>query len=128
MSSINKVILIGRLGKKPELRNLESGKSVANFSLATSEKYKGEEQTTWHNIVMWENVAEIAERYLDKGSLVYLEGKIQNRSYDDNDGNKRYVSEVVCFNMTMLGGKSQQQDSSQQIPDNLGNDDNELRF
>lgn len=107
--SVNKVILIGNLGKDPEVRYLESGVAVARFPLATSESYKdrntGEvkEQTDWHNVVLWRGLAEIAEKYLTKGNKIYVEGKLKNRSWQDNDGNTRYTTEVVVENMTMLG-------------------------
>jgi len=98
--SVNKAILIGRLGKDPELRYPQGGDSVCNFSIATSEKWKdksGEkkEKTVWHNIVIWGKLAEIANQYMKKGSRVYLEGAIENRSYEDKQGVKKYVSEVV---------------------------------
>ncbi|MEN8927892.1 MAG: single-stranded DNA-binding protein [Flavobacteriales bacterium] len=113
MAGINKVILIGNLGKDPEVKHFESGSMVVNFSIATSESYKdkksGEKitQTEWHNISIWrEGLAKIAETYLKKGSSVYIEGKLRTRSWDDKDGNKRYTTEVVADNMTMLGGRS----------------------
>tara|TARA_R110001599_G_scaffold116309_2_gene283872 strand:+ start:1170 stop:1607 length:438 start_codon:yes stop_codon:yes gene_type:complete len=111
MAGVNKVILVGNLGKDPEVRHLENGRAVANFSLATSETYKnkqGERVTTteWHNIVLWSPVAEIAEKYLKKGNQVYIEGKLTTRSWDDQDGNKKYTTEVVGNNLTMLGTKS----------------------
>lgn len=98
---------MGRLGKDPEVRNLESGVAVANFSLATSETYKdrttGEkrETTEWHNIVLWRGLAEIAQRYLHKGDMIYVEGKLRTRSWE-KDGITRYTTEVVADNMTML--------------------------
>lgn len=106
--SVNKVILVGNLGKDPELRYTPSGAAVASFSLATSERYKdrnGEwvDKTEWHNIVAWRNLAEICGKYLHKGKQVYIEGKIQTRSYDDRDGNKRYITEIVADQMQMLG-------------------------
>ena len=108
MSGVNKVILLGNLGKDPEVRRLDDGRGVANFSLATSETYKnkaGEKvtNTEWHNIVLWSPLAEIAESYLKKGSQLYLEGKISNRSYEDKDGVKKYISEVVGRDITLLG-------------------------
>lgn len=108
MSGVNKVILVGHLGRDPEVRHLESVKAVANFSLATSETYKnreGEKVTTteWHNVVLWSPLAEIAENYLKKGSQVYIEGKLTTRSYDDKEGVKKYVTEVVGRDLTMLG-------------------------
>jgi len=111
MAGVNKVILVGNLGKDPEVRHLENGRAVANFSLATSESYKnkqGERVTTteWHNIVLWSPIAEIAEKFLKKGNQVYIEGKLTTRSWDDQEGNKRYTTEVVGNNLTMLGSKS----------------------
>lgn len=115
MAGINKVILVGNLGKDPEIRSLENGVSVAKFPLATSESYKnrnGErvETTEWHNIVMWRGLAEIAEKYLKKGSRVYIEGKIRTRSYDDKDGIKKYITEIEADNMLMLDGRPDRQD------------------
>ena len=110
MSGVNKVILVGRLGKDPEVRHLENGATVANFSMATSETYKdrqtGErrEQTEWHNVVLWRGLAEVAERYVKKGDMIYVEGKLRTRSWE-KDGVTRYTTEVVGDNMTMLGGK-----------------------
>ncbi len=108
--SVNKVILVGNLGKDPELRYTPSGAAVATFSIATSERYKDrdgqqQEKTEWHNIVVWRNLAEICGKYLHKGKQVYIEGKIQTRSYDDRDGNKRYITEIVADQMQMLGGR-----------------------
>jgi single-strand DNA-binding protein len=106
--SVNKVILVGNLGKDPELRYTPSGAAVATFSLATTERFKdknGEQQekTEWHNIVVWRQLAEICGKYLHKGKQVYIEGRIQTRSYDDRDGNKRYITEIVADQMQMLG-------------------------
>lgn len=111
MAGVNKVILVGNLGKDPEVRHLESGRAVANFTLATGEVYKnknGEKvtHTEWHNIVMWSPLAEIAEKYLRKGRSVYLEGKLQTRTYDDKDGNRKYMTEIVVQNLNMLGSKN----------------------
>lgn len=108
MSGVNKVILVGRLGKDPEVRNLETGATVANFTLATSETYKdkttGErkEITEWHNVVLWRGLAEISQKYLHKGDLVYIEGKLRTRSWE-KEGVTRYTTEVVADNMNMLG-------------------------
>ncbi len=107
--NLNKVMLIGRLGKDPELRYTSGGVAVANFSLATSENWKDQdgntqERTEWHNIVMWAKLAEIAGEWLKKGQRVYLEGRIQTRNYDDKNGVKRYVTEVVATDLIMLGG------------------------
>ena len=112
MSGINKVILVGNLGKDPEVRYLEGGTAVAKFPLATSETYKNKEgqkvdSTEWHNIVMWRGLAEIAEKFLKKGSLVYIEGKIRTRAYDDKEGNKRYATEIIADSMTMLGRRTE---------------------
>ncbi|MGE4493172.1 MAG: single-stranded DNA-binding protein, partial [Syntrophotalea sp.] len=106
--SVNKVILVGNLGKDPELRYTASGTAVANFSLATTERFKdrdgnSQEKTEWHNIVAWRQLAEICGKYLTKGRQVYIEGKIQTRSYEDRDGNKRYITEIVADQMQMLG-------------------------
>ena len=111
--SLNKVILVGNLGKDPELRHPASGTAVCNFSLATTDRFKnkqGEQQdkTEWHNIVAWTGLAEICGKYLTKGRQVYIEGRIQNRSYDDRDGNKRYISEIVASEMQMLSRSGEQ--------------------
>lgn len=110
MSGVNKVILIGRLGKDPEVRNLDNGAVVANFSIATSESYKdrttGEKKeiTEWHNIVLWRGLAEIAQKYLRKGDMVYIEGKLRTRSWE-KEGVTRYTTEIVADNMNMLSPK-----------------------
>ena len=110
MSGINKVILVGHLGKDPEVRHLDGGVTVASFTLATSETYNKDgkkiEQTEWHNIVMWRSLADIASKYLQKGKLVYIEGKLRTRSFEDKEGHKKYTTEVVAENFTMLGRKS----------------------
>ena len=108
-TGINKVILIGNLGKDPEIQRLESGVKKASFSLATTEVYKNKEgekvnHTEWHNIILWRGLAEVAENYLKKGNTIYLEGKIRRRDYEDKDGVKRYVTEILGDVMTMLGG------------------------
>ncbi|MCW9049158.1 MAG: single-stranded DNA-binding protein [Deltaproteobacteria bacterium] len=112
--SVNKVILVGNLGKDPELRYTPSGTAVATFSIATTERYKDregnrQEKTEWHNIVAWRQLAEICGKYLHKGKQVYIEGKIQTRSYDDRDGNKRYITEIVVDQMQMLGSRDDSQ-------------------
>ncbi|MBR9845219.1 MAG: single-stranded DNA-binding protein [Algicola sp.] len=106
----NKVQLIGNLGNDPEIVNLESGKLLAKFSIATNESYKnaqGEKvtDTQWHNVVAWGKTAEIVEKYVTKGKEIAIEGKLTSRSYDDKDGNKRYITEVVCNELLMLGNK-----------------------
>jgi single-strand DNA-binding protein len=109
--SVNRVILVGRLGRDPETRFTSAGQAVANFSLATDESYKdrnGERQkrTEWHKIVVWGKQAEIAQQYLKKGSLVFIEGRIQSREWQDKEGQKRTSFEIVASNFRMLGGRS----------------------
>ena len=116
MAGVNKVILVGNLGKDPEVKYLDNGVAVANFSLATTENYKNKEgekvsQTEWHNIVLWRGLAEVAEKYLKKGASVYIEGKIKTRKWEDKEGNTRYNTEILADNMTMLGGKQSQQEN-----------------
>ncbi|WP_293953118.1 MULTISPECIES: single-stranded DNA-binding protein [unclassified Sphingobacterium] len=110
MSGVNKVILVGHLGKDPEIRYLEGNVSVASFPLATSETYnkdgKRVEQTEWHNIVMWRGLADVAVKYLTKGKLVYIEGRLRTRTYEDKEGIRRYATEVVAETFTLLGRKS----------------------
>jgi single-strand DNA-binding protein len=117
MSGINKVILVGHLGKDPEIRHLEGGVAVASFPLATSETFNKDgrkvEQTEWHNIVMWRGLADVAAKYLQKGKLVYIEGKIRTRSFEDREGIKKYTTEIVAENFTMLGRKSDFDDAPQ---------------
>jgi len=124
MSGINKVILVGHLGKDPDIRHLDNNVTVASFPLATSETYnkdgKRMEQTEWHNIVMWRGLAEIAEKFLHKGKLVYIEGKIRSRSYEDKENIKRYTTEIVADSFTMLGRKS-----DFEPPSNGGNSEND---
>jgi single-strand DNA-binding protein len=108
---VNKVILVGNLGKDPETRYMPNGKAVTNFSIATSESWKdkqtGEqrEQTEWHNIVMYDRLAEIAAEYLKKGSQVYVEGKLRTRKWQDKEGRDRYTTEINANEMQMLGGR-----------------------
>lgn len=115
MKGINKVTLVGNLGKDPEVRYLEDGTCIAKFSLATTDSYKNKngekvEQTEWHNIVLWRGLAEIAEKYLSKGKTIYLDGKIKSRSWEDKEGNKKYITEIYGDNLLMFdrssGGKS----------------------
>ena len=111
MAGVNKVILVGNLGKDPEVRYLDSGVAVANFSLATTENYKNKQgeklsQTEWHNIVLWRGLAEVAEKWLKKGSSVYIEGKIRTNKWEDKEGNTRYNTEILADNMTMLGNRT----------------------
>jgi single-strand DNA-binding protein len=112
MASLNKVMLIGNLGKDPEVRYTASGQAVAGFSLATSEKFKGksgdwEERTEWHNITLWGKLAEIAGEYLSKGKTVYIEGRLQTRKWQDKSGNDRYTTEIVGDRMQMLSAKGE---------------------
>jgi single-strand DNA-binding protein len=108
MLGVNKVILIGRLGKDPELRYTPGGQATASFSLATSERWtdkngQRQERTEWHNIVAWTKLAELANQYLKKGSPAYIEGRITTRSWDDRDGNKKYKTEIVANTIQFLG-------------------------
>lgn len=117
MASVNKVILIGRLGKDPELRYLTNGDAVTNVSLATSENWKGkdgekQERTDWHNLVFYRRLAEVAGEYLKKGAQIYVEGKIQTRKWQTKDGEDRYTTEVIVHEMQMLGGKAESTDGS----------------
>lgn len=119
--SVNKVILVGNLGKDPELRYTNSGVAVATFSIATNESWKDpegnlQERTQWHNIVAWRKLAEICGEYLKKGNKVYVEGRLQHRNYDDKNGVKRYVSEIVLDEMVMLDSKGASQSMDQTPP------------
>lgn len=110
MANLNRVTLIGRLGQDPEIRFTTGGKHVANFALATSERHKNvtsgepEEQTEWHNIVLWDKLAEIAGQHLNKGKTVYIEGRLQTRKWQDKAGNDRYTTEIIGERLQMLGG------------------------
>lgn len=120
----NLVILVGRVGKDPEVRHLESGKTVANFSLATSETYKDQagnkkEETEWHDIVCWKGLAEVVEKYVTKGQMLYIEGKKKTRSWEDKDGNKRYTVEIIANNLTMLGGRPHSDTVENSLDDDL---------
>jgi single-strand DNA-binding protein len=117
--SVNKVILVGNVGKDPEVRYLDNNVAVAKFPLATSESYKNRDgervkNTEWHNVVLWRGLAEVAEKYLKTGSLVYIEGKIRTRQWDDKEGVKRYTTEIVGDNMQMLGKRTDDEYSGQQ--------------
>ena len=125
MAGVNKVILVGNLGKDPEVRYLEGGTAVANFSLATSETYKDRsgqrvEQTEWHNIVVWRKLAEVAEKFLKKGMTIYVEGKLRSRSWDDKEGQKRYTTEIVADTFTILSKKENGRENTSQ--ENLEDD------
>jgi len=124
---VNKVILVGNLGQKPEMRYTATQTAVANLSIATTESWKDKEsgenrdKTEWHRVVFFGNLAEIAERYLDKGSSVYVEGKIQTRKWQDKDGNDRWTTEILGNQLTMLGSRASsdsnmQQESSSDTP------------
>ena len=129
MAGVNKVILIGNLGRDPEVRYLEGGTAVAKFTLATSENYKdkttGEKKTLveWHNIVAWRGLAEVAEKYLKKGSQIYIEGKLRSRQWQDKDGVNRYTTEIVADTLQMIGkrddhtGNTQNSSSSTSSPE-----------
>lgn len=122
MPSVNKVILLGNLGRDPETRYMPNGEAVTNIAVATTESWKdkqtGEkkEQTEWHRVTFYRKLAEIAGQYLKKGSSVYLEGKLQTRKYTDKDGIERYTTEIICDTMQMLGGKGDGQQSGEQAP------------
>ena len=139
--SVNKVILLGNVGKDPEVRHLESGVTVARFTLATSEKFtnkNGEkvETTEWHNIVVWRKLAEIVEKYIKKGSQIFLEGKITTRSYE-KDGSTKYFTEIVANSLQMLGSKKEnnnpvptpnEPESDPQKPDIIEEETDDLPF
>jgi len=136
MASVNKVILVGHLGKDPEVRYLDNNVSVCSFPFATSETYTKDgvriKHTEWHNIVMWRNLAEKAVKYLQKGKLAYIEGRLRTRNYEDKEGTRRYVTEIVGESFKLLGrpsdfgqtGKS----TSQEEEKNDGGKDEEVDF
>lgn len=142
MGSVNKVILIGNLGRDPEVRHTPGGAPVATFSIATNEAWntregQREERTEWHRVVAFGKLAEICGQYLKKGKQVYVEGRLQTRSWDDRDGNKRYTTEVVANTMTMLGrageGSSDTyappiQDGDYPEPSSSGPEDDDIPF
>jgi single-strand DNA-binding protein len=124
MAGVNKVILLGNLGKDPEVRTLESGNKVANITLATNRYFKGQdgsrqEETEWHNVVLWGNLADLAEKYLTKGRQVFIEGRIRTRQWEDKEGNKRYTTEIVAENMTFVGGGSGNQQEAAPKADDM---------
>lgn len=116
--SVNKVILIGNLGKDPEVRRFDNGAVVASFSIATSESYvdkqSGEKKeiTDWHDVVLWRGLAEVAEKYLHKGTKIYVEGKLKKRSWQDKEGNTRYTTEVVGDEMTILSRQENKENNA----------------
>jgi single-strand DNA-binding protein len=139
MASLNRVLLIGNLGRDPELRYTPSGKAVANFSIATTDRWKSkegenQERTEWHNIVLWGRQAEIAKDYLRKGKQIYLEGRLQTRNYEDKDGNKRWVTEIIGDRFLMLGRKDDTgadfpaPSRGADVPAATGSDDDDLPF
>ncbi len=120
--SLNKVILIGNLGADPEIKEMADGTKMAKFSIATTETYKNKQgervsNTDWHNIVLWRGVAQVAEQYLKKGDSVLIEGKIKNRSWEDENGIKKYATDIQGDNMTMLGSKRDQSNQGYQAPE-----------
>ena len=129
---INKHILIGRVGQEPEVRHLDNGMAVANFSVATNKKFKdknGEKKeiTDWHNVVFWGATAEVVEKYVKKGSLLYIEGEVRTRSWDDKDGKTHYTKETIGNVMQMLGGRSDRQETppptENDMPENSSEED-----
>lgn len=121
MSGVNKVIIVGRLGNDPELKQINADNSVCNFSIATSESWKdksGEkkEKTEWHKIVVWGKLAEISSKYLSKGRQVYIEGKLQTRSWETDDGVKRYTTEIVATNVQFLAGATNEVSAQPENP------------
>lgn len=127
MDGVNRVILLGNLGKDPEVKTLDSGTKLARFPIATTETYKNRDgekdsKTEWHNIVVWRGLAEVVEKYVKKGHRIYLEGKIRTRKWQDQDGNNRYSTEVHVDNMTMMGGPredNQSQPKAESAPSNV---------
>lgn len=118
---VNKVILVGNLGADPDTRNTGTGKCVTELRVATTHGYGDKEQTEWHRVVTWEKTAEACAKYLKKGSKVYVDGRIQSRSYDDKDGNKRYITEIVANDVKFLsakgdGGSSSPADGGDDLP------------
>ncbi len=136
MAGVNLAILIGNLGRDPELRYTPNGQAVATFSLATTEKWRDKDgqlsdKTVWHNIVCWGKQAEIVNQYLKKGSPIYIEGRIQNRSYDDKDGNRKYISEIVARKVQFLGRKTEgasETQSASSISEDIPETDDDLPF
>ncbi|HBF43431.1 MAG TPA: single-stranded DNA-binding protein [Desulfobacteraceae bacterium] len=139
MAGINKVILVGRLGRDPEVKYTPSGAAVANFSIATSEQWKDketgekQERTEWHKIVAWRRLGEICGEYLHKGSQIYIEGRLQTRSWEDRDGNKRYTTEVIAQNMQMLdamnkGGRAESQEGRLPAEEPIDVPDDDIPF
>ena len=131
--SVNKVVLVGHLGGDPETRFTPSGAAVANFNIATNESWKDangelQDKTEWHRCVMFGKTAELAGELLKKGQLVYMEGKLQTRNWEDKDGIKRYTTEVVCDMFTMLGRKMDTDNSQQVTPTSNSDEEDDLPF
>ena len=133
MSSINKVILIGRVGKDPDLRILQSGKSVVNVTLATSSKYKDRngdqaEDTQWHRLVAYDKLADIISQYVHKGSLIYVEGSLKYGKYTDKDGNEKSTTDIIINQMQMLGGKAEQREAPRQREESAAVPEEDIPF
>jgi single-strand DNA-binding protein len=123
VAALNKVMLIGNLGRDPEIRYTQDGASVANFSIATTEKWKGkdgqqQESTEWHNIVAWNKLADVCKNYLFKGSQVFIEGKIKTRTWTDREGNQKKAIDIIASNMVMLGSRGSRSDQSENRSNN----------
>ncbi len=132
MPSVNKVILLGNLGRDPELRFMPNGDAVCNFSIATTDSWKDkagekQERTEWHNIVMYRKLAEIAGEYLKKGSSIYVEGRLQTRKWQTKEGQDRYTTEVIADSMQMLGGRSSASQSDKSSDDNFSQGSSEVK-
>ncbi len=130
---VNKVILIGNVGKDPDVKHLDSGVTVANFPLATSETYKNKEgervtKTEWHNIVVWRGMADVVDKYVQKGKQLYIEGRLRSRSYDDKDGVKKYITEIFADNLQMLGKKGDADNSKYESQPSAAESDNGNAF
>jgi single-strand DNA-binding protein len=138
MASVNKAILIGNLGNDPELRYTPSGQAVTGFRIATTDRWRdkdgqNQQRTEWHNIVAWGRQAEIANEYLKKGSPVYIEGRLQTRSWEDKDGNKRYITEIVTQRMQLLGRRGAEEEATPpspeaETPESPGGEEDDLPF
>ncbi len=122
MAGVNKVIIVGRLGAEPEVRSTPSGQNVCTLSLATSESWvkdgKKEEKTEWHRVILWSKLADLAQKYLKKGRMVYVEGRLQTRSWQDNQGQKRYTTEIVGNVLQFIDGGNQNRDNFDSMPNN----------
>ena len=131
--SVNKHIIIGNLGKDPEIKTLENGTKLANFSVATTDAYTDKEgnkvtNTEWHNVVLWKKLADVAEMFLVKGSQVYVEGKSKTRSWDDKDGNKKYMTELHGERLQMLGKRDVKDEPTPHIVDTTDDEKDDLPF